>query len=233
MQHVDEEGGNRKEEQRAPPDGAASGHWAPLQNLQCYTHIHTLCFLLPACCMATLLPSSSFPYITICPETITELICFRFLRCKITLRPEKKKKKTGAEFARDYGTEITWIACKNYSAQTQFQNNFCDVIFTSRRPKINCSKITCHNAIDLGQMVRMPPACYTDPRWLDPEFPREIPQRVPPSPKFWNPEDIPRTHQKNAQRGHFWVFFRARIPNRGYFSGILGILGVLSGGSRF
>ena len=64
------------------------------------------------------------------------------------------------------------------------------------------------------------PTCYRAPRWPDPEFPRKIPKKYPPGPKFWTPKKIPQRYQKNTKNAHFFgilgVFFR-------YFRGIFGV----------
>ena len=72
--------------------------------------------------------------LTVCPKTITELICFQILRCKITLRYQKLI-LTEAELARNDGSETTQIPCKNYGAQKEFQDYFWDVVIALWNPK--------------------------------------------------------------------------------------------------
>ena len=71
----------------------------------------------------------------------------------------------------------------------------------------------CSNSIENA------PACYRDPRWPDPEFPRKIPKKYPPGLKFWTPGIYPQNTPKipkkypKIQKMSVLVFFR-------YFRGI-------------
>ena len=54
--------------------------------------------------------------LTICPETITETLCFQFPRCKMKLGRQKLILPE-ALLARKYGMEILQIPYENYSAK--------------------------------------------------------------------------------------------------------------------
>ena len=73
-------------------------------------------------------------FTTICPETIPERIHLQFPRCKdYVTAPEINSPKSPTRQKAQY--EITQIPCENKGALEQFQEIFCDVIFTLRHPK--------------------------------------------------------------------------------------------------
>ena len=61
-------------------------------------------------------PLLNVPYITICPETITEIIRLQFPRCKNYVTAAEINSPRGP-IRQNYGTEIAQIPCKNYGAQ--------------------------------------------------------------------------------------------------------------------
>ena len=53
--------------------------------------------------------------------------------------------------------------------------------------------------INLGvwaDRVENTPTCYRAPKWPDLEFPRKIPKKYPPGPKFWTPRIYPQNTPK-------------------------------------
>ena len=76
------------------------------------------------------------------------------------------------------------------------------------------------------------PTCYRAPKWPDLEFPRKIPKKIPPGPKFWTPRvypqntpKIPKKYPQNTKNAYFGFFFGiflvfswgSRISARGVF----------------
>ena len=71
--------------------------------------------------------------------------------------------------------------------------------------------------------VKDDPTCYRAPRWLDPEFPRKIPKKYPPT-RNSDPKKIPRKIPKKYQRYFFGIsgylgakIWESRISGRGVF----------------
>ena len=70
------------------------------------------------------LKTPRLPAFDICPETITEFICFRFLRCKDhNTAPEMNSPRDPSRQKLQYRKHLQ-IPCKKYGAQEKFQDNF-------------------------------------------------------------------------------------------------------------
>ena len=67
--------------------------------------------------------------------------------------------------------------------------------------------------------VENAPTCCRALKWPDPEFPRKIPKKIPPGPKFWNSKKIPQKYRKNTKNAHFGYFGGIFPAFSGYFGG--------------
>ena len=87
----------------------------------------------------------------------------------------------------------------------------------------NIITVSCSTNLDKTTRFENAPTCYRAPKWPDPEFPRKMPKKIPPGPKFWTPRiypqntpKIPKKYPENTENAYFGIF----SVFLGYFLGV-------------